>query len=89
MTAERRLVFGTDDIRAIRITCGKTECGAEMLVDIEANVEMPRFCPHCNTRWSGRHNDQPADLDMLKYVINDLPRNEEGYTIRFEIDAAD
>ena len=50
LVKETRHIFDIDDIRNLRLVCGK--CGAEMLFPPHQNRNIPKACPYCPSEWT-------------------------------------
>ena len=50
MVKETRILFGIDDIVALRIGCSK--CKGEIVIKLDSGVRIPEVCPQCDERWS-------------------------------------
>lgn len=84
MVKETRIVFGLNDIKALRYQCGR--CKGEVLQALGRDEDVPRSCPLCPAVWVHGETDgvNYALVAALRRVLSqegDLPMN-----IRLELD---
>ena len=86
MTKETRIVFGIEDLTAVRIECA--ECGGEAVHRLEGRyMPVPDACPWCNRQW--RHPPQPGEdlVRMFLELLRSLPEQRDpSVLLRFELD---
>ena len=82
MAKETRIVFGVEDIKAVRLWCSISTCNREVLVPIGS--EPPSACPFCyQGDWSRGRTHQ------LFLALESLREHGAGpVSIRFEIDGS-
>lgn len=64
MTAERRLLFGLEDIKAVCLECAG--CGARTSFPPERAKPIPSACGHCGEAWKGG-KIKPRQLNGTAY----------------------
>ena len=94
---ERRIVFGLDDLRMVRLKCAlvvKDEksgecspCPGEVIFPLDSKANPPEKCPSCTNRWStgALHQQRTAETQLLCSMRQLLHLNS-NLTVRFEID---
>ena len=49
MTIEQKLIMGVEDMRGMRLECGR--CRAALSFSLDETVRIPERCPACQTPW--------------------------------------
>lgn len=91
MTREERVTIDPADLIGIVLVCGRSDCGAEITVSVDADRSpwTPYECPHCGADWRQRHSSQPdrvRDLfGTLRATADHNQREGVPYRVRLQI----
>ena len=85
MTKEARIVFGLNDLVAVRFQCSK--CQGEVVQRFDGrHWRLPTSCPLCYARWDER-DSRRTELDELLLMMQNLSdRPDPKISLRFELD---
>ena len=86
MTKEHRILFGLDDLKAIRMRC--CNCHADLVLNLEDGLEptMPLQCPSCYTKWVPNEREGSAETRLLHAVHLARKLGGSGVQTIFELE---
>ena len=87
MVKEKRILFGLEDIRAIRLRC--TGCGGDVLLP-RGKPNVPEACPSCDLAWLNAESDElsaeQAMVGALSRIVSLRQRGRRSVEIVLEAD---
>ena len=76
MVKETRIVFGLEDIQAVRFTCTNPNCRKDIGHKLSQGVSvLPARCPWCQHGWSP-NDDSVRAVNTLLEILAKLPKSE-------------
>jgi hypothetical protein len=92
MTIEQKLMFGVEDVRGIRVECGR--CHAALSFNLDETINVPTTCPACGQTWidtwkdAGRMAERSVTqlIDALKLARRVHAELKPATAVRFEFD---
>ena len=88
MAVQTKVVFAPEDVRAVRLLCGK--CGQEVGWRTGNAVRTHETCPHCNIAWSNLGPGQFAATQDLLAALEKLAfpgKETRQFHVRMEVDS--
>lgn len=83
MAKERRIVFGLDDIRAIKITCEHCKQELSHTFQTKCLKKLPDRCPWCNYHWES-FGLKKGKLEEFRKFFQEPPLGE-AISIQLEL----
>ena len=85
MTKERRIIFGLDDIVAVRVRCTHEGCDGDTVINLNGNkaLYLPTGCAVCNQSW--RFRKTPVEAEFLKALSTIRAGMNGSIELRFEL----
>ena len=90
MVREKRILFGAEDIKAIRLRCG--ECRGDVLLDLTRDCAMPpvpEHCPLCDSVWLSSNKEKHLEQQLVSIVRRTrdaIGRGSRAVGVLFEMD---
>ena len=81
MAKETRLVFGIEDIAALRVEC--TNCHSEVAVPVMNGAALSQRCPSCGQIWYNR--EERTFWNLLTLLLDMRTQTDPLLTVRFEV----
>ena len=80
MVREKRIVFGVEDIKAIRVQCNNAAgtCRQELVLHLENGEVLPRNCPSCGSYWKLERPVESPEFILLEMLRQIRARSENG-----------
>ena len=90
MVRQKRVLFGVEDIRAVRLRCGG--CGGDVILSSERDW-TPDVCPSCSRAWRSLDSKEATAEDRLVSALTSLraliAKGRRSVSIVLEIDNDD
>ncbi len=82
---ESKIVFGLDDIQAVRYRCGWDDCKAEVVRPLNECTKPIKMCPSCNRNWTNGEAYSETH-ELLQAMQTVLVQRRNPVRLRFELD---
>lgn len=90
MVREKRVIFGIEDLRSVRLRCHK--CGGDVILPPDRD-HTPDGCPSCDTVWRSLESGEPTAEDRLVAALTGLrklvAKGKRSVSVMLEIDDDD